>query len=84
MCEPVFENEENQLRNHLCMRIFIKSSAECILQVQTVDSHLISELYGEEGEVTFDKRTVERVFGKEGITEMTIPIVEDEKNSQIY
>ena len=49
MCEPVFENEENQLRNHLCMRIFIKSSAECILQVQTVDSHLISELYGEEG-----------------------------------
>ena len=26
-----------------------KSSAECILQVQTVDSHLISELYGEKG-----------------------------------
>ena len=49
MCEPVFENEENQLRNHLCMQIFIKSSAECILQVQTVDSHLISELYGEKG-----------------------------------
>ncbi len=47
------------------MRIFIKkSSAGCILQVQTVDSHLISELYGEEGEVTFDKRSVERVFGK--------------------
>ena len=64
MCEPVFENEENQLRNHLCMRIFIKSRAECILQVQTVDSHLISELYGEEGEVTFDKRSVERVLEK--------------------
>ena len=79
MCESVFENEENQLQSHLCMRIFIKSSAGCILQVQTVDSHLISELYGEEGEVTFDKRSVERVFGKEGITEMTIPIVEDEK-----
>ncbi|MGQ0416487.1 class II aldolase/adducin family protein, partial [Bacillus sp. HC-TM] len=59
--------------------IYKKSSAGCILQVQTVDSHLISELYGEEGEVTFDKRSVERVFGKEGITEMTIPIVEDEK-----
>ena len=56
-----------------------KKVVECILQVQTVDSHLISELYGEEGEVTFDKRSVERVFGKEGITEMTIPIVEDEK-----
>ena len=33
----------------------------------------------EKREVTFDKRSVERVFGKEGITEMTIPIVEDEK-----
>ena len=37
--------------------IYKKSSAGCILQVQTVDSHLISELYGEEGEVTFDKRS---------------------------
>lgn len=39
----------------------------------------MSELYGKEGEVTFEKRSVERVFGKDGITEMTIPIVEDEK-----
>ena len=36
---------------------------------QTVDSHLMSELYGKEGEVTFEKRSVERVFGKDGITE---------------
>ncbi|GMR65105.1 class II aldolase/adducin family protein [Bacillus cereus] len=80
MCEPVFENEEKPAaESFMHADIYKKSSAECILQVQTVDSHLISELYGEEGEVTFDKRSVERVFGKEGITEMTIPIVEDEK-----
>ncbi len=80
MCEPVFENEEKPAaESFMHADIYKKSSAECILQVQTVDSHLISELYGEKGEVTFDKRSVERVFGKEGITEMTIPIVEDEK-----
>ncbi|MDR4362141.1 class II aldolase/adducin family protein, partial [Bacillus anthracis] len=67
MCEPVFENEEKPaVESFMHADIYKKSRAECILQVQTVDSHLISELYGEEGEVTFDKRSVERVFGKEG------------------
>lgn len=80
MCEPVFENEEKPaIESFMHADIYKKSSAECILQVQTVDSHLMSELYGKEGEVTFEKRSVERVFGKDGITEMTIPIVEDEK-----
>lgn len=65
MCEPVFENEEKPaVESFMHADIYKKSRAECILQVQTVDSHLISELYGEEGEVTFDKRSVERVLEK--------------------
>ncbi|MBY0595639.1 class II aldolase/adducin family protein [Bacillus bingmayongensis] len=80
MCEPVFETDEKPaVESFMHADIYKKSKAECILQVQTVDSHLMSELYGKEGIVTFEKRSVERVFGKEGITEITIPIVENEK-----
>ncbi|PEY35705.1 hypothetical protein CN354_15455 [Bacillus cereus] len=80
MCEPVFENDEKPAtESFMHADIYKKGNADCILQVQTVDSHLMAELYGKEGEVTFEKRTVERVFGKEGITEITIPIVENEK-----
>ncbi|MDM5187617.1 class II aldolase/adducin family protein [Bacillus sp. DX4.1] len=79
-CEPVFANDEKPaIESFMHADIYKKSDAECILQVQTVDSHLMSELYGKEGEVTFEKRNVERVFGKEGITGITIPIVENEK-----
>ncbi|KEK23601.1 class II aldolase/adducin family protein [Bacillus gaemokensis] len=80
MCEPVFEiDEKPAVESFMHADIYKKSNAECILQVQTVDSHLMSELYGKEGKVTFEKRSVERVFGKEGITDITIPIVENEK-----
>ena len=79
-CEPVFaSNEKPAVESFMHADIYKKSAAECILQVQTVDSHLIAELYGKDGEVTFEKRSVERVFGKEGITDITIPIVENEK-----
>ncbi|SFC11443.1 Ribulose-5-phosphate 4-epimerase/Fuculose-1-phosphate aldolase [Bacillus sp. 491mf] len=78
-CEPVFAIDEKPAsESFMHADIYKKSQAECILQVQTVDSHLMSELYGKAGEVTFEQRNVERVFGKEGITSITIPIVEDE------
>ncbi|MFD0768718.1 class II aldolase/adducin family protein [Bacillus sp. CGMCC 1.60114] len=78
-CESVFAIDEKPAsESFMHADIYKKSQAECILQVQTVDSHLMSELYGKEGEVTFEQRNVERVFGKEGITGITIPIVENE------
>ncbi|EOV9525366.1 class II aldolase/adducin family protein [Bacillus cytotoxicus] len=80
MCEPVFENDQKPaIESFMHADIYKKSNAECILQVQTVDSHLMSELYGKEGEVTFEKGSVKRIFGSEGIEELTIPIVENEK-----
>ncbi|MFJ8527282.1 class II aldolase/adducin family protein [Bacillus sp. NPDC094106] len=80
MCEPVFANDEKPaIESFMHADIYKKSSADCILQVQTVDSHLLLELYREEGEVTFEKSSVGRVFGKEGIEGITIPIVENEQ-----
>lgn len=80
MCEPVFENDQKPaIESFMHADIYKKSNAECILQVQTVDSHLMSELYGKEEEVTFEKGSVKRIFGSEGIEELTIPIVENEK-----
>lgn len=79
-CEPVFQVEaqpasESPLHAH----IYKQTSAECILQVQTVDSHLVSELYSQKREVTFEEKNVSRVFGKEGIENITVPIVDNEQ-----
>lgn len=81
LCEPVFPcKEKPAVESCLHADLYKKSEAECILQVQTVDSHLVSELYGKVGEVTFEQRNVERVFGREEITHITIPIVENESS----
>lgn len=79
-CEPVFQVEaqpasESPLHAH----IYKQTSADCILQVQTVDSHLVSELYSQKREVTFEEKNVSRVFGKEGIENITVPIVDNEQ-----
>ncbi|MFX3623014.1 MAG: class II aldolase/adducin family protein [Ectobacillus sp.] len=80
LCEPVFLVEEKPAsESSVHAAIYKKTSAECILQVQTVDSHLISEIYSEQGKVTFEPKNVSRVFGKEGIDNITIPIVDDEQ-----
>ncbi|MFD3447500.1 class II aldolase/adducin family protein [Microbacteriaceae bacterium 4G12] len=80
LCEPVFMSEEKPAsESGMHAHIYKKTDAGCILQVQTVDSHLVSELYGHYGEVTFDQKNVTRVFGKDGIQNVTIPIVEDEQ-----
>jgi ribulose-5-phosphate 4-epimerase/fuculose-1-phosphate aldolase len=79
-CEPVFQLEaqpasESPLHAHT----YKQTGADCILQVQTVDSHLVSELYSQQREVTFEEKNVSRVFGKDGIENITIPIVDNER-----
>lgn len=79
-CEPVFQTEEQPAsESSLHSHIYKQTCAECILQVQTVDSHLVSELYSQQGEVTFDQKNVNRVFAREGIENITIPIVDNEE-----
>lgn len=76
-CEPVFELEGKPATEaSLHSIIYQKTAAGCILQVQTVDCHLVSEIYGEQKEVTFDPKNVVRVFAKDGIESIKIPIVE--------
>ncbi|WP_028399362.1 class II aldolase/adducin family protein [Ectobacillus panaciterrae] len=79
-CEPVFEaTEKPASESSLHANVYKKTEAGCVLQVQTVDCHLVSEIYGDQKEVTFERKNVTRVFGREGIETITIPIVENEQ-----
>ncbi|MCP8968518.1 class II aldolase/adducin family protein [Ectobacillus ponti] len=79
-CEPVFQGDElpaSEAPMHA--DIYKKTNADTVLQVQTVDSHLVAELHAEHGQVTFEQKHVGRVFGREGIETITVPIVETEQ-----
>ncbi|WP_175988595.1 methylthioribulose 1-phosphate dehydratase [Bacillus sp. Marseille-Q1617] len=56
--------------------IFRKSGAGCSLHVHTVPNNVVSELYGDKGEVTFKNQELIKAFDKweEGDT-LTIPII---------
>ncbi|UOY92640.1 class II aldolase/adducin family protein [Ectobacillus sp. JY-23] len=77
-CEPVFAGTPAE---EACLHaaVYKNTIAGCVLQVQTVDCHLVSEIYGEQKEVTFEQKNVARVFGRDGIESLKIPIVEHEQ-----
>ncbi|MGG3938538.1 methylthioribulose 1-phosphate dehydratase [Anoxybacillus kestanbolensis] len=47
----------------LHVEIYNKTSAGCVLHVHTVDNNIISEWYGEEGEVVFTNQEIIKAFG---------------------
>ncbi|WP_416825551.1 class II aldolase/adducin family protein [Ectobacillus polymachus] len=76
-CEPVFEMDVKPASEALLHSIIYQNTnAGCILQVQTVDCHLVTEIYGEQKAVVFDPKNVARVFAKDGVESIKIPIVE--------
>ncbi len=47
----------------LHVRIYNKTNAGCVLHVHTVDNNVISEWYGDEGEVVFTNQEIIKAFG---------------------
>ncbi|NQD64713.1 methylthioribulose 1-phosphate dehydratase [Bacillus haikouensis] len=57
-------------------RIFLNSGAGCSLHVHTVPNNVVSELYGDAGEVTFRNQELIKAFDKwREDDELTIPII---------
>jgi methylthioribulose-1-phosphate dehydratase len=57
-------------------RIFRNSQAGCSLHVHTVPNNVVSELYGDRGEITFRNQELIKAFDKwEEDASLTIPIV---------
>ncbi|MET3503978.1 methylthioribulose 1-phosphate dehydratase [Halalkalibacter oceani] len=62
----------------LHQRIYEKTDAGCSLHVHTIDNNVISELYGEQGEITFRRQELIKAFNiwdEDG--EITVPIVKN-------
>ncbi|WP_430493879.1 methylthioribulose 1-phosphate dehydratase [Rossellomorea marisflavi] len=56
--------------------IFKRSQAVCSLHVHTVANNVISELYGDQGEITFKNQELIKAFGKWGQEdELILPII---------
>lgn len=56
--------------------IYRKTDANCILHVHTVENNVISELYGEAGEVTFRNQEIIKATGRwDEDAELKIPII---------
>ncbi|MEG9296433.1 methylthioribulose 1-phosphate dehydratase [Mangrovibacillus sp. Mu-81] len=77
MGEPV---EKTKVRpsaeTMLHSRIFLNSGAGCSLHVHTVPNNVVSELYGDAGEITFRNQELIKAFDKWGEDdELTIPII---------
>ncbi|MCM3441693.1 methylthioribulose 1-phosphate dehydratase [Metabacillus halosaccharovorans] len=60
----------------LHVEIFNKTNAGCSLHVHTVDNNVISELYGDQGKITFKGQEIIKAYGLwEEDAEFTIPII---------
>lgn len=58
--------------------VYRLTDAGCCLHVHTVDNNLISELYGNEGEITFQRQELIKAFGIwEEDGSISVPIVEN-------
>ncbi|OMP67780.1 methylthioribulose 1-phosphate dehydratase [Domibacillus epiphyticus] len=65
----------------LHVEVYGKTNAGCSLHVHTVDNNVISELYGEEGEVTFTGQEIIKAFGIwEENASVTVPIIPNYAN----
>jgi len=60
----------------LHVEIFNKTNAGCSLHVHTVDNNVISELYGDQGKITFKGQEIIKAYGLwDEDAEFTIPII---------
>ncbi|MFC3883329.1 methylthioribulose 1-phosphate dehydratase [Bacillus songklensis] len=60
----------------LHVEIYNKTNAGCSLHVHTIDNNVISELYGDEGEIVFKGQEIIKAFGIwEEDAEIRIPII---------
>lgn len=62
----------------LHLEVYRKTEAGCSLHVHTVDNNVISELYGDMGEITFSGQEIIKAFGFwEEDAEVRIPIIKN-------
>lgn len=63
----------------LHVEIFTRTKATCSLHIHTVDNNVISELYGNEGRITFRSHEIIKAFGLwEEDAEITVPIIHND------
>lgn len=74
--EPTALKPSAETRIHL--EVYRKTDAGCCLHVHTVDNNVISELYADQGAITFRNQELIKAFGIwEEDGEITVPIVEN-------
>ncbi|MCG1020237.1 methylthioribulose 1-phosphate dehydratase [Sutcliffiella horikoshii] len=62
----------------LHLEVYRKTNAGCSLHVHTVDNNVISELYGDHGQITFKGQEIIKAFGIwEEDAEVSIPIIKN-------
>ncbi|MBM7704764.1 methylthioribulose 1-phosphate dehydratase [Metabacillus iocasae] len=62
----------------LHVKVYGKTNAGCSLHVHTIDNNLISELYGDKGEVTFKGQEIIKALGIwEEDAEVSVPIIQN-------
>ena len=74
--------ENTQLRPSaealLHVAVYQKTSARCVLHVHTVENNVISELYAEQGEITFQNHELIKATGRwEEDARLTVPIIQN-------
>lgn len=70
------EMEKPSAETLLHVEIFNRTNAGCSLHVHTVDNNVISELYGDQGYITFSGQEIIKAFGLwEEDAGITVPII---------
>ncbi|MCY7538521.1 methylthioribulose 1-phosphate dehydratase [Bacillus pumilus] len=72
--EPLRPSAETLLHNY----VYEQTNAGCCLHVHTIDNNVISELYGDKGEVRFKGNEIIKALGYwEEDAEVSLPIIEN-------
>lgn len=73
------ESEKPSAETLLHVEIFTRTNAECSLHIHTVDNNVISEIYGDDGVVTFRGQEIIKAFGLwEENAEISVPIIRND------
>ncbi|SHF14393.1 methylthioribulose-1-phosphate dehydratase [Seinonella peptonophila] len=83
--QPVYQTELRvSAETSLHCQVYEQTDAGCCLHIHTVDNNVISELYAEQGYITFRNQELIKAFGiwdQDG--EITLPIIENHANMEL-
>ncbi|MEH7454347.1 methylthioribulose 1-phosphate dehydratase [Gottfriedia acidiceleris] len=84
--EPVFDTVlKPSLETLVHANIYEKTSASCVLHVHTVDNNVISELFGDEGQVELENNEMIHILTSSYFEhKITVPIIENAQDMETF